>query len=566
MINVLIVDDELEIRKGLHLKVDWQELGFHIVAEAVNGADALEKLSQLTEQEKQAIDVVITDMNMPVMDGVGLLSQMQQHYPGIKAVVLTGYDDFAYTKAAIRHRAVEYLLKPVMPDELEQTLLQLKQAIMSERQEKLMHQESSRRHQRWFREIRENFALHMLKGDCSPIIMSKAANIEMKEWETATIQVVTVGLQSGKAGQVEKAEKVHNDDSAHNPGKAGNAEKVDNINKAENAGQTAKTGNMQKDNIAEQTEQFQLPFELITRELAEQYADQLLICKDSSYPHLIHLICRDGAELRPQMIEKYHQQLKPYLNFELVLGVSGEANGFQHWHRAYMDALLQWSLLGSGRHQETALQGHISRFDDEMLMRLLQKDELNPALQYISTIFTEASARSHTELVRRIFEVLIALERLLQAQQQTAQLAHSLWLNPEQVLKLTTVAKAIAYVEQYLQQSHSSIRQESNEDIFDEVLAYIGQNYAYEITLPSLAEKFNYNTSYFSELFKSKVGQTFVQYVSEIRMKHACRLLETTELGLSDIAELTGFSNASYFSSRFKKIFNISPSEYRSEK
>lgn len=504
MINVLIVDDELEIRKGLYLKVAWQELGFNIIAEAINGVDAIEQLSE------HPIDVVFTDMNMPVMDGVGLLSYMQQQHPAIKAVVLTGYDDFAYTKAAIRHRAVEYLLKPVMPDELENILLQIKESVMKERRERVTSQESSRKHQRWYKEIRENFALHMLKGDLSPIIMDKASLIQMSDWNSMTIQIVTFGLLS-----------------------TGTAEK------------------------------FQLPFELMTRELAERYVEQIIICKDSSYPNLIHMICCDGPYSRQQMIESYKDELKKHLGFELVLGMSGEVLGFQSWYRAYMDALLQWSLQEAHQEPDPALQGKNRRLDEELLTRLLQKNDISGVLQYTGTIFSEAMNRSHTELVRTIFEVLIVLERLLQGQKLTT---HTLWLNPELVLKLTSVDKALHYIEQYLSENHMPTRQEGNEDIFQEVLFYIGQNYMYEITLPSLAEKFSYNTSYFSELFKTKVGQTFVQYVSELRMKHACQLLETTELGLTDIAELTGFSNASYFSSRFKKAFHISPSEYRLDK
>lgn len=510
MIKVLIVDDELEIRKGLYLKVDWQELGFDIVAEASNGADAIQKL------EDQPIDVVFTDMNMPVMDGVGLLSHLQQHHPAVKAVVLTGYDDFEYTKAAIRHRAVEYLLKPVMPDELEQIMKQLKNAIQQERNDKLSSLESSRRHQRWFREIRENFMLHMLKGDLSPMIMSKAPLIQVEDWNDVPIQVVTFGLK-----HIDESQPIH-------PG-----------------------------------EQFQLPFELIARELAEQYTEQVFICRDSNYPRLISLVCRDGQALRAQIIESYENQLKQHLGFELVIGTSGEVVGFAHWYHAYMDALLQWSLLNSKQHQATALQGHIGKLDDEVLSRLLHKDDVSSALQYIRTILTDAMLRSNTEFVRCIFEVLITLERLLQEQ---ASLTYAIWLNPEQVLKLTTVDKALAYIQRYLQEGHRSIKQESGDELFDEVLQYINQNYMYEITLPSLAEKFNYNTSYFSELFKAKVGKTFVQYVSEVRMKQACHLLDTTDLGLSDIAELTGFSNASYFSSRFKKCYSISPSEYRTQK
>lgn len=504
MINVLIVDDELEIRKGLHLKVDWQNLGFNIIAEAINGVDAIEQLSEYP------IDVVFTDMNMPIMDGVGLLAYIQQHYSTIKVVVLTGYDDFAYTKAAIRHRAVEYLLKPIMPDELEHTLQQLKESVMNERREKVSSQESSRKHQRWYKEIRENFALHMLKGDLSPMILDKAPLIQMSQWNDTTIQIVTFGLLT-----------------------KGTAE------------------------------QFQLPFELMSRELAERYVEQIIICKDSSYPNLIHMICCDGQYSREHMIQSYKQELKQHLDFELVLGMSDEVRGFQRWYRAYMDALLQWSLQTSEIHQDTAMQGQHRKLDEDVLTRLLQKDDVSSVMHYIGTIFSEAIMRSHTELTRSIFEVLIALERLLQGQKL---MTHTIWLNPEQVLKLTSVHKALHYIEQYLLENRLPIRQGGNENIFEEVLSYIGQNYMYEITLPSLAEKFSYNTSYFSELFKTKVGQTFVQYVAELRMKHACQLLQTTELGLSDIAELTGFSNASYFSSRFKKTFQISPSEYRLEK
>ncbi|MNL69635.1 HTH-type transcriptional regulator YesS [compost metagenome] len=85
----------------------------------------------------------------------------------------------------------------------------------------------------------------------------------------------------------------------------------------------------------------------------------------------------------------------------------------------------------------------------------------------------------------------------------------------------------------------------------------------YDLHLTMLAERFNYNSSYFSELFKAKFGKAFIQYVTEVRMAQAVHLLEETSLNLWDIAELTGFSNASYFSSKFKKIYGMAPSDFR---
>jgi two-component system response regulator YesN len=87
MMKVLITDDEIQIRKGLRLKVDWEEEGFQIVEEASNGSEALEII------KKTEIDVVITDMRMPIMDGVELAMRCHAEFPHIKVIVLSGYSD-----------------------------------------------------------------------------------------------------------------------------------------------------------------------------------------------------------------------------------------------------------------------------------------------------------------------------------------------------------------------------------------------------------------------------------------------------------------------------------------
>ena len=104
---------------------------------------------------------------------------------------------------------------------------------------------------------------------------------------------------------------------------------------------------------------------------------------------------------------------------------------------------------------------------------------------------------------------------------------------------------------------------EADSSLIKAAQKFIDENYMYDLNLTMIAEKFNYNPSYFSEMFKSKVGKSFIQYVNEVRMEHAVRLLEETTLSLWDIAELTGFSNASYFSSKFKRMYGMTPSDYR---
>lgn len=110
--RVLLVDDEPWNRDILRNLGDWKELGMTVAGEAEDGEQAI----QLVKQHQPHI--IITDMRMPGTDGVELLQTLSGQYPQIKVIVVSGYDDFNYAKHAIRHRAADYLLKPVNPDEL----------------------------------------------------------------------------------------------------------------------------------------------------------------------------------------------------------------------------------------------------------------------------------------------------------------------------------------------------------------------------------------------------------------------------------------------------------------
>ena len=116
MYRVLLVDDEpwsIEVVKALG---KWEELQLTISGEVTDGDAALDFLSQ------EHVDVVITDMRMPGLDGARLLEAMSSRFPHVKIIVVSGYDDFSYLRGAIRSKAVEYLLKPIDPAELNRCL------------------------------------------------------------------------------------------------------------------------------------------------------------------------------------------------------------------------------------------------------------------------------------------------------------------------------------------------------------------------------------------------------------------------------------------------------------
>lgn len=121
MLKVLVVEDEEMIRKGIVLAVDWAALDCVVVGEAANGVQALEAV------ERYDPSLIITDLKMPVMDGLEMLRQLRERGNNAFVIILTAYDSFAYAQTALRLGAVDFLLKPFHDGELEQAVTRLKQ-------------------------------------------------------------------------------------------------------------------------------------------------------------------------------------------------------------------------------------------------------------------------------------------------------------------------------------------------------------------------------------------------------------------------------------------------------
>ena len=124
--RIILVDDEEEVRKGIIRKIDWNRLGFEVVGDAENGAEALEKIEQLEPE------VVMTDIRMPFMDGLTLTERIRQKYPSMKVLIFSGFDDFEYAQQAIKLNVTEYILKPVNVEELSEILTRVKKNLDEE--------------------------------------------------------------------------------------------------------------------------------------------------------------------------------------------------------------------------------------------------------------------------------------------------------------------------------------------------------------------------------------------------------------------------------------------------
>lgn len=158
MLKILLVDDEPTVRKGMLTCIDWGKHGFTIVGEATNGAAALEKAIELRPH------IILSDICMPVMDGIELVQHLKEQLPECKIIIMSGYDEFAYAKSLMSMKVTDYLLKPVAEEELIEVLNKLAAEIADEEMKKESQATASTLLYESFPQIKAKFMANILDG------------------------------------------------------------------------------------------------------------------------------------------------------------------------------------------------------------------------------------------------------------------------------------------------------------------------------------------------------------------------------------------------------------------
>lgn len=130
MYKLILAEDEEDVREGIIAQIDWEKYGFELVEQAENGREAAEVVDRLLP------DVVVTDIQMPFMNGLQLAEWIRSRHPNTKIIILTGFDEFEYAQKAIKLQIDEYILKPFSSQELIDVLLKVRAVIEAEIAEK----------------------------------------------------------------------------------------------------------------------------------------------------------------------------------------------------------------------------------------------------------------------------------------------------------------------------------------------------------------------------------------------------------------------------------------------
>lgn len=158
MIKMMVVEDEVILRKGICSVGKWNLLGIEICSVAGNGEEALQKVEECRP------DIVLTDVVMPIMDGIELAKNLHERYPEIRMIFLSGYEEFDYVKKAMEYRAYNYMLKPAKIEKIEQVVCEVRDEILKERRRTQEEEELQRKFAQSIPILREHYMNQLLGG------------------------------------------------------------------------------------------------------------------------------------------------------------------------------------------------------------------------------------------------------------------------------------------------------------------------------------------------------------------------------------------------------------------
>ncbi|AIQ62269.1 AraC family transcriptional regulator [Paenibacillus stellifer] len=516
-VSLLLVDDEAVDLEWMRRRVLNSGLDIEVAGAANNGFNALKVM------ESERIDLILSDIRMPIMSGTDFARKAKAINPEVKIVFISGHEDFHYAKQAIELNASAYLLKPVEDAELYETLADLCKKVEKEREEDRTFSEA-------LSLVNEELLLRWLNGD--------SAHREVERVR----RLLTPILEGGTAAALIEIDDVEwkTRDSSERARRAQTGEVISCI-----------------------------------RSFAAEH--QLGTC--IAIPHerclLLASVQEDDflAGLQELVV---HVQRKTSFTVTASVGpfADDEAGLWDSYQKAQAALSAKW-LLGKNRLLREAAPaapaGETSdRFDerlDEMIVAIKEYDlvAIDDCLLRLFGGDAPLSSRNEAyELIIRITSRLHA--ELLTMNENLYELLKWDTHQPDLLFQFETVHDILSWLRRRFFELSELLyvkRQRQKRKLIDSIISYVEENLEQKLTLKEVAAHFDFTPNYLGYLFKEETGTHFSDFLNERRLARVCQLLADPGLKIYEVAERMGYKNIIYFNRQFKQAMNMTPGEYR---
>lgn len=504
MKKVMLVDDEIFITEGLISIIDWNKLGLKVVQTAQNGEEALKKF------QENPVDIIVTDINMPLKTGLELIKEINETNAKVKFILLSGYDEFSYAKKAIEYGVENYILKPVDEDELEAALKKLVDNMAKEKE-----------------------TLNKSLDKTGKLLAFLNGKYDIKE---------VIGIKDDMYVDFYKEKYT-----------------------VSNIFINGKKDNELYINIDHWVEQvFHHQYEVLYRfdgqivivnsweksttddEILEKYKElKRLLRENLKYDVFISVGKTVGMidHLRDSYLSS--KKLKKYMLTEGVNIVVNE------------------NVIASIKYK-----GMKFKDEFEQINKLMIEKNSVALKSYVENIFNNKDLTPKNIYDFSIKTLLLMDKVLDEFKVDKKYTRESLSDTIIQLCNENTRESVKTFIISELDEFMEMMTQDTIKysPVVQQIVNAVNERYYEELSLKTLAYQYNINSSYLGQIFNKEVGCSFSDYLNKTKNMKAKELILETNMKINDIAREVGYTDSSYFYRKFKKFFGVSPSNLREMK
>lgn len=537
MYTMLVVDDNPADRRGICSLFDWSELGIRIVGTCANGKRAIEVINE------EKVDIVLTDIAMPVMNGIELAERLKSSHPHIKVAFMSCYSDFDYARSAMNLDICGYVLKPIIPDDL----LKVIKKLLDEYGDAIKKQTEKEAMVKQINEmlpmVQEQFLKELLLGNCFEIEDIK------KRMDFLQLEVGTYGSIHVISLIIEDYEK----QTYHLP--------------VEDRYYTSYTIRNEIASLSN-LQMIVLPVQFSSKD----YTSIVFIKPD---------ICGESPPDIMDLAVGIHTVILSVLKLYATIGISKMSKDITKAHDLYrqsIDAInsqfyggsnpiIRYELIESGLYATLDQTVNLEELYHKIKELVATGDEIadrsfvDKYFQMDKAVLPESYIKSLTFSIVNMLAVVMTESGYSFADVFGSDVI--IWEKLGRYKTIVNVRQWLLNLFKALRDYLADRNSSRSSKLVEAVKQIIRDRYHEQITVEDISKAVYLSQSYANSIVKKETGKSIFDYLLEYRLEMAKKLLMDPESKVSVVSESVGYENKSYFSLMFKKYVGLSPSEFK---
>ncbi|MGL4572434.1 MAG: response regulator transcription factor [Clostridium sp.] len=501
MYKVMLIDDEKLITQGLMHLIEWEKFNLEVAEVAENGEEALEKFKM------NQVDIVITDINMPKMTGLEFIKEVKSINENVQFIILSGYDEFSYAKKAMEYGVKNYILKPINEDELEEALKNLVEIINVEKKKRYKDLDKNRK------------LIDFINGKIEKSDIYKMKHLMNLKFDEECYTVSNIAIS-----------KKQYEDGHYN---------IDDIIEKNTKGS----------------------FEILYK-----------------FDGQVTLINSWKETDSNEDIYNYYNCIKDVLISELeadvFIAIGDKVNCIDNLKDSYAVAnSLKKYILTEGTNKcisknniedKKEYKINFTEKIDKLNKIIIEKDS-EKSKKYLESLFNDEEL-TPKNIYDLSIKIILLIDKLLEEFNLEQKYGRDSLSNT--IVELCNKSTRETVKEYIIKDIEELINIMSNTSVkyspvVQQIVNNVNDKYYEELSLKTLAQQYNINSSYLGQIFTKEVGVSFSEYLNKTKNMKAKDLILETNMKINDIAKEVGYTDTSYFYRKFKKYYGVCPSTLR---